>query len=292
MENKNENNVFDFKKINKMSLDMENAVSFLTASIDRIKNQIDAIADNIKELFAKNKYLIDLLDYYEKIEKDPNSFINWENYLNKLKEYFWMIPYEMGPSELLKILKEVNSEDDFDNYILNYFDDNKIKSLIDNIEKKLSDNKTIFFKQIKVAYNNKLYMLVGLGLITIIDDELSFFIKNKKCTSRYNMFEPIIKKMKNEPADTFPFFIMIINNNINTLFENYDFDQSITIETNKKIRRHLALHGKYYYCDKIATIMLINTLYNILLLKEIKPEFNNILKKENGIFVLITNNVN
>ena len=59
----------------------------------------------------------------------------------------------------------------------------------------------------------------------------------------------------------------MLNNNINLLFDNVDFN-NIKISNNKAIRRHTTQHGKKYSNKKIVSIMLLNTLYNLLYIKE------------------------
>ena len=83
----------------------------------------------------------------------------------------------------------------------------------------------------------------------------------------------------------------MLNNNINLLFDNVNFN-NITISNNKAIRRHTTQHGKKYSNKKIVSIMLLNTLYNLLYIKEDLKIYKGRLKikKEkdgNKIYILI-----
>ena len=58
---------------------------------------------------------------FEEAKKDPNSVINWEFYKNRLYKFFWVMPYGITTNEIHKILRCVNNEKEFDEYMERYF---------------------------------------------------------------------------------------------------------------------------------------------------------------------------
>ena len=70
---------------------------------------------------------------------------------------------------------------------------------------------------------------------------------------------------------------MMVNSNINLLYEQIEFNNKISINTNKKARRNPISHGKSYSYKKIDTIMLMNTLYYLLVIQNELKEYKNSL---------------
>lgn len=70
----------------------------------------------------------------------------------------------------------------------------------------------IMLKQIKIAFESKSFALANDGLMSIIDDQLSFYIYDKECQKRLGIFEPIIKQLEKEDIDSDVLLIMMTNN--------------------------------------------------------------------------------
>ena len=126
-------------------------------------------------------------------------------------------------------------------------------------------------------------------MLSIIDNCLSYYLINKGSSARINMFKPIIKDLENNDDGTsLIFIVMMIDNNINRLYEQIEFNQKISIKTNKKARRHPSAHGKSYSNKKIDSIMLMNTLYYLLDKKDELSKYKNSLYQENKTFKIAT----
>ncbi len=276
-----------------LSIINSNVVEAMTNPLMKVINQI---AESQKEMMNAIMSSITVSPLFESLYKsleeakaDPYSIYNWFKYYDKLSEFFWIMPYNMTPVELRDILLDIKTEKEFDKYIFKYFNKTKVNSLIDDI-KKLIDRKQDLklFEQIIIAYNNKSYSLASIGLMSIIDNLLSYYLLNKGCNSRLKLFEPIIKnlKSKRESFDDFTFIVMMINSNINLLYEDIEFNKKIDIKTNKKARRNPVSHGKSYSNKKIDTIMLLNTMYYLLIAKAELKEYKNSLcyDRNNKIF--------
>lgn len=70
---------------------------------------------------------------------------------------------------------------------------------------------------------------------------------------------------------------MMVNSNINLLYEQIEFNNKISINTNKKSRRNPISHGKSYSYKKIDTIMLLNTMYYLLVIQNELKGYKNSL---------------
>lgn len=131
-------------------------------------------------------------------------------------------------------------------------------------------------------------MLVNAGLILMIDNLLTFYLINKGCLSRIGIFETILEEMEENENDTYlSFILLMLNNNINLLYKDVEFNDRIKIETNKKSRRNPTSHGRYYTNKKIDAIMLMNTIFYLLVVQnKLKKYRNRIYKDKQKKFVV------
>lgn len=246
--------------------------------IKQIADSQRILMNNIIETITFSPLFESLSKTLEEIKANPNSVVSWLNYYDKLSEFFWIMPYQMTSEELHTILSTIKTEKEFDRYIVKYFNKYRVNSLIEDIKRMLKRKQDIkLFEQIIFAYNNKCYSLASMGLISIIDNLLSYYLINKGCTSRIKLFEPIINDMEDKQglSDDFSFIIMMINSNINLLYEEIEFNEKIKIKTNKKARRNPVSHGKSYSNKKIDTIMLLNTIYYLLIAQNELSNYKN-----------------
>ena len=206
------------------------------------------------------------------------------NYYDRLSEFFWIMPYKIKTEELHEILQCVETEKEFDKYINRYFTKTKVDSLFYDIGNMLSNNhQRRIFNQIIKAYENKSYALASIGITTMINNFLSYYLIDKASSSRIKIFEPIINDLDlKRDNSNFLFIVMMVNSNINLLYEKIEFNSKILINTNKKSRRNPIAHGKLYSYKKIDAIMLTNTLYYLLVIQdELKEYKNSLYRKKN-----------
>lgn len=163
---------------------------------------------------------------------------------------------------------QVDSEKEFDKYMLKYFNRRKIDKLCNEISIRISRKHRMMFKQIKASFDSKNYALANVGMLSIIDELCSKFLYNKGKSRRIDIFLPLIEEVDNS-SDVFEVIpIMILNENINIIYESINFNSRITIKTNKKVRRNPSQHGQYFSNKKIDSLMLLNTIYNLLIISE------------------------
>ena len=255
--------------------------------ISKISNMIEElspikqIANNLAEAFKPivteivnslpkmSSYFQELYELLEKARENPDSLANWVEYSRKLSDYMWTIPYDISSDELKILTQTVNSEEEFDKYMLKYFNKEKIEKLFEYILIRLNRKHKTIAKQIKNAYFLKDYALANVALLSIIDELCSQFLMDKGCLKRQDILLPIIETIDNSSEDMFEVIpILVLNNNINVIYENINFNKRIRIKTNKKVRRNPSQHGRAFSNKKIDTIMLLNTIYYLLIVME------------------------
>lgn len=266
-------------------------MSSLTNPISKIVEQLNEINEKIINTFNAIKFpdLSELQNALKEAEENPDSVYNWMRYYDLLSEFIWIIPYRITTDELYRILENITAEKEFDKAIQKYFSKAKVIEMMNDIEKGLKGTSKNVFSQVREAYNNRYYSLCGMGLISIIDYLLSFYILNKGQPARKGIFEPIIRDMKLDSDNSkFSFIIYMLNSNINTIFEDYSFNGPLKINTNKKFRRHPVEHGKLFNNKKIDVIMLMNTLYYIILVQGKLQNYKNKLGYKKSKFVILS----
>lgn len=200
-------------------------------------------------------------------KKDPKSLQNLEMYKDVLSSVHWAWPYMMSAETLFEIIKFADTEKKFDNEMLNWFDAETVSMLVRKTYSLLKKHHRTMLEQ---AYNSYLrgdYAITNNALLSIIDNTLSIYLSNKGQTSRIGIIEPIIEYYEYfSIRDTYKFLfeLKMMSNNVDFIFTNYNFDKDISIETNKKIRRHTSVHGVRYSNRRIDAIMLFNLLFAIL----------------------------
>lgn len=225
----------------------------------------DTIATSYMSSFKES--FGDLLKAFEEARNDPNSVINFFDYQKKLNTFHWAWPYGIEPEELRKLLSEAEDEKQFDNLIASFFTKDRIDQMCNEIYKSLPRRHKVIFRQITRAIDNKQYALANNGLMSVIDNLLCLVLKNKGRVQRKGILKPLIdfySDMYSMKDIGFVFFIYMLSNNVDLIFSDYDFDKKIIVDTNKKVRRHLSVHGFAFSNKKNDTIMLLNTLIAIL----------------------------
>ena len=145
----------------------------------------------------------------------------------------------------------------------------------------------------KLMLYDKSYQLINGPIISLIDDSLSTFLVKKSNTSRKGILLPILEDLE-ESVDWYLYvFLNMLSNNITSIFKNIDFDEDIVIVNNKKISRHTIHHGRFLGNNKrIESIMLLNTLYNsLVVVNQLNKYHNKISFERNKGFILVNQNI-
>lgn len=282
------------------------SVSSIIPSQEMIDNMTKTLIAIIEEITAMTKPIINAMaqmqinyapffkgiqEALEKAKRDPNNILNWIDYSEKLSDYIWTIPYNISGEKLKEVFENVNSESEFDKYMRNYYKKEVVTKMMNEIKMILSNKHKLVFEQIEKAYNNRMYALSIIGMMSIIDELCAFFLDDKGTGARRDMLKPIIDDMdKKDDINSYLIDSMILSNNINVIYENIDFNKKIKIETKKQARRNPCQHGRAYSNRKTDAIMLLNTIYNLLVFQKncSKYEKSLIYVKKTKSFIIKT----
>lgn len=247
---------------------MQEIAKKLSEALKPITSQI------IDSLPKMTSYFDELSKSWEKARENPDSLLNWIEYSEKLSEYIWTIPYDISSDELKSLTTIVNSEKEFDKYMLKYFDKAKLEKLFNELLFKIPYRHKTILKQIRNSFYQKDYALANTGILSVIDELCSQFLSDKGCLKRKDILLPIVEIIDNTSDDNFEVIpILVLNDNINVIYETVDFNKRIKIKTNKKVRRNPSQHGKYFSNRKIDTIMLLNTVYYLLIVMDTYKQY-------------------
>lgn len=240
----------------------------LQKTIKVINEMVAPVQKAIREL---TEIIKPLLDNIAKELDNPDSSLSYYEYYTHLVKYFWVYPYRIKTKDLKNIIKSCTTEEEFDKFMLNYFTDDLILKLENEIVSLLPKHHTDIFNQAISSFNRGDYAICGLGLFSIIDDVLSFYIKDKGISKRANVLQPIVDDIMPNPGNdamTVEYFILLMmNENIKSIYKPIDFNSNIAIESRKGTNRNVFSHGKAYNNTKENSLSLLNALYYLLILK-------------------------
>lgn len=276
------------ESISSIALKVTEQIKPLDESMKSLKAMLPDYSDTFKHMQEVVRAIEDMIS---KQLDNPDSWLSYYNYFKALSNFFWVMPYKVTSNHIKELIKKENTEEEFDRFMLNYFTDSLLEELFCDIKSTLPSNHMILFEQCVGSFRNKEYALCSLGLYSIIDDVLSFYILNKGCVSRKGIFGPIVREMaerddfgKNHTMD---FILLMMDKNIDSLYESTDFNTKVSITKNKDTNRNYSVHGKYYSNKRESDLMLFNSLFWLLKLQSYLSKYKNSLAYEKKQFKYI-----
>lgn len=274
---------------------MINEEYFLMADrIKEIQKNISKVllsfADKMEKFQQALELAADYTRYMEPLVKafraisSPYSVLSYARYKELLDNYHWTLPYDIDAKDLSELLSKVQSEKEFDDYMLEYFSKHKVEGLFLYLEKNIPRKHKTLLKQIKKGYDDKLYALINLAMVSIIDDLIAPLLVNEGRTTNYGIMRPVVEDLEQLPLsylDITCFELLMLSNNIDFIFENMDFSEGYGVNTNKKVRRHSSVHGRKISNKKADSLMLLNTIHTILSVDKLLAVFKRTIIKEN-----------
>ena len=254
--------------INKAILPLQEAAQSIRRSMVLSTKSIQPLIDINKKIAASMQPLIDAI---KEASSNPDSHLSWFDYYKVLSKCYWVYPFGVTTEEFKKLTSKEISEKQFDEYMDKHFNVDIINDLkAETISLLDEKHKEIYIQSIDSLLCGR-YALCNLGFISIIDDLTSFYLINKGFPGRYGIFEPIVDDIKEiDLADftTKHYTLMMVNENIKTLYKSYDFNSEVKIGNHKDINRQTSMHGKYFSNSRISSLMLINTIYYLIVVNQ------------------------
>lgn len=259
----------------------------LTFFAERMRDVLGSIKNINTTEYMKPLYerFTQLAEEVQKAKENPDSIINYYRYSKKLIDFHWTWPYGLGSAEMLDAIGKIESEEEFDAWLVEYFDDEIIDNLFFDTISNIPQDYREAVNQVKLAIETGGYILANNTLISILDGMLSRYVHKKKIIHRRDILEPIVDFYDQYPLEKVPFIFELgmLHENINFIFEDIDFN-IIAIKSHKQVRRHTSMHGMRYSNERVDAVFLANALYWLVALDEKLKPFENTIKEKDGKF--------
>ena len=267
----------NFDKVAQAQQDTFKTIAIHTDALINTANKIAQMFVNV----VPSNYFQGFITAWSEILSNPNNALNYTHYEHQLDNFHWAWPFQFDAATIKELVETVNSEKDFDTYMVKHFSAGKDKELISAVEIKLPKSQKLLFKQAATAYKNHHYAIANNALMSILDNLLSKYLENKGQTKRYGIFKPLVDVYSDLSVSCLTpqmFRLIMLSHNIDFIFQDYRFNKKIIIDTNKKARRHPSIHGFKYSNKKADALMLINSLHELLSLQNFIKSFEGTLR--------------
>ncbi len=238
----------------KLNLPKVNSIAFNLYSIG-FSNVVKEYAERMSEPLKEIQKLLS--------EVKPISRINGAD-VDKIDKFYWVIPYEIEYDKLSNVL-EYKSKDEFNNFILEWFNDDRVKRILKEINEKCeTDDKKILLNQIEKSFFDESYALCTTVLVTLLDGlTLELITEDSEYQHlSYKAIDSMLEYINEAPLEEFEYElylkVYILNNFYNKLYEN-----ERVLKNNKKntLSRHLSSHGVKYVNTKLDCLRMLNAIY-------------------------------
>lgn len=257
--------------------------------------KLDSILLNFQSVIGKVGSFDIIKDYVEKM-KDPlqeiqkilsdskiTSRINGAQ-VEKLNQFYWVIPFEIEYEKLEEVLK-IEDDTEFNNFVLEYFTNDKIKRIIEKISEKFqSADKRELMKQIEKAYLDGSYALCITALVTVMDGlTLDLITTDSKYQHlSYKAVDSMLEYINDAPLNEFGYELYLKVCILNNFYVKlYKYERHLKNNRKDILSRHLNSHGVKYLNNKIDCLRIFNAIYfcqEVLKETDMQDKF---LRKEN-----------
>lgn len=275
-----DNNVdFRFERIKKWRDSIKSKIHVDLNGLNNL-SQLNVRTDLIKSIKSISTPFQKYNELFKKAEADPDSVINHMKYEKALEGFYWAWPYSITGEKIKNILEKCQTENDFDKEMQKYFSRQRMQNIFKDTYNGLPKHHRMLFKQVEHSYWRRDYAIANNAIMSIIDNLLKKYMYYPGNVKRKGIMEPMMDYYGGFTPKEVPFYLRMemLSHCINFIFQRYDFSNTIHIETNKKANRHITVHGFKYSNKRIDTILLINTIYEILYHQKYMKPFEGTIK--------------
>lgn len=214
---------------------------------------------NLNDLFSN--HIFNFLKTIEKIFELHDCSLPNINVLDikMLNKYYWVIPFEYDYDKL-KNLSRYRRRLEFENYMLKYFNNNRVKRLFRKIRKQCKDkDKKILMSQIEKSFNNDDYAICITSLITMLD---GLTLQLLEPNSNYQHLSYKIINAMLDYINEFSYELYLKVNILNNFYVKLYANEKNLKKTNRRLlSRHINSHGVKYLNKKVEVLRLLNAIY-------------------------------
>ena len=213
-----------------------------------------------------------------------------------LKKYYWVIPFEYK-YEKVRNLSKYKNRTDFEKYMLKYFNDNRIKRMLNKIKKScVSKDKKELIKQVEHSFFIGDYAICITSLITMLDGlTLQLIAPNSdRQHLSYKAINDMLEYINDSPVTEFSYELYLKVDILNNFYLRlYNDEENLKTANKRLLSRHLNSRGVKYINRKIEVLRLLNAIYFCQLIideTELQEQFTRTKKAKKFVRVLNESN--
>ena len=187
--------------------------------------------------------------------------------VSKLVDEGWTLPAKL-PISAINALGKTSNIDDVNSFMKVFYledDSEKLQSLFHGIQNsKIKSGLIKIVEECWTAYQQQLYVICAISLLTVIEGVLSEFSTNKKKTNMKEVCSEYIASMSENESVIIKNVWNSYEQFISKLYASSNFND---IEP-ANINRHWLLHGRSSFdVDKVDCIRLFNAIHSLCVIK-------------------------
>ena len=126
-----------YSNFDKIAQALQDTFKTIAVHTDALINTANKIAQMFANVVPSN-YFQGFITAWSEILSNPNNALNYTRYEHQLDNFHWAWPFQFDAATIKELVETVNSEKDFDTYMVKHFSAGKDKELISAVEIKLS----------------------------------------------------------------------------------------------------------------------------------------------------------
>lgn len=241
-------------------------------------NTIDILGVS-KSLTNTMQHLIDVLNTSNIVKTLSDSLVGISNIFkdldfssisrlsgldsSMLDKYYWVIPFEYDYDKLKKLSK-YKTRIEFEKYMLNYFNDNRIKRMFSKVRRQCKDNdKKVLLKQVESAFFNDGYAICITSLITMLDGLTLELLEPNSDVQHlsYKAINDMLEYMNECPLTEFSYELYLKVDILNNFYQKlYEDEKKFKTTKRRLLSRHINSHGVKYLNKRVEVLRLLNAI--------------------------------
>ena len=112
--------------LNSMTLNVVEQMKPLNDALNSLKATLPDFSSIYKPMLETAKRIGEIV---AKELDNPDSSLSYYRYFEALSDFFWVMTYKVTSKQIKELIKEEHTEEEFDRFMLDYFNDSLLKEL-------------------------------------------------------------------------------------------------------------------------------------------------------------------